>query len=105
MYAAMLKIKTELLAKYHCAKSVQVRSFFCSVFSRIWTEYGEMRSISPYLVRMRQNTDQKKLCIWTFFPQCINKSFENTLKMALLIMNVIAKKAFITSLKSQTFHI
>ena len=24
-------------------------------FSRIWTEYGEIRSISPYSVRMREN--------------------------------------------------
>ena len=24
----------------HCIKSVQIRSFFWSVFSRIWTEYG-----------------------------------------------------------------
>ena len=31
---------------------------FWSVFSRIRTEYGEMRSISPYLVRMRESTDQ-----------------------------------------------
>ena len=31
---------------------------FCSVFSRIRTEYGEIRSISPYSVRMRENTDQ-----------------------------------------------
>ena len=45
-------------------KSVQIRSFFWSVFSRIGTEYGEM-SISPYSVRMRGNIDQKKLRIWT----------------------------------------
>ena len=44
---------------YHCGKSVQIRSFFWSVWSRIWTEYGEMRSISPYSVRIRKNTDQK----------------------------------------------
>ena len=25
-----------------CTKSVQMRSFFCSVFSRIWTEYGDL---------------------------------------------------------------
>ena len=34
--------------------------FFCSVFSRIRTEYGNTRSIFPYSVRMRENTDQKK---------------------------------------------
>ena len=32
---------------------------FCFVFSRIQTEYGELRSVSPYSVRMRENTDQK----------------------------------------------
>ena len=33
---------------------------FWSVFSRICTEYGEiLRSISPYSVKMRENTDQK----------------------------------------------
>ena len=31
------------------------------------TEYEEMRSICPYSVRMRQNTDEKKLRIWTLF--------------------------------------
>ena len=29
-----------------------------SVFFRIWTEYGELRSISPYSVQIRENTDQ-----------------------------------------------
>ena len=33
--------------------------FFWSVFSQIRTEYGEIRSISPFSVRMRENTDQK----------------------------------------------
>ena len=33
--------------------------FFSSVFSRIWAEYGEIRSISPYSVQMRENMDQK----------------------------------------------
>ena len=54
----------------HCVKSVQIRSFFWSVFSRIRTEYGEILRISPYSVRVRENTDQKKLGIWTLFTQC-----------------------------------
>ena len=29
------------------------------MFSHIWTEYGEIRSIYLYSVRMRENTDQK----------------------------------------------
>ena len=53
-----------------CVKSVQIRSFFWSAFSRIWTEYGDLRSKSPYSVQIRENKDQKKLRIWTIFVQC-----------------------------------
>ena len=53
----------------HCAKSVQIQSFFWSVFSRIRTEYRDLRSKSPYSVRVRENTDQEKLRIWTLFTQ------------------------------------
>ena len=42
----------------HYVKSVQIRSFFWSVFSCIRTEYGEIRSISSHSVQMRENTDQ-----------------------------------------------
>ena len=31
---------------------------FWSIFSLIWTEQGEILRISPYSVRMRENTDQ-----------------------------------------------
>ena len=33
--------------------------FFWSVFSRIWTEYGDLGRKSPYSVQVRENTDQK----------------------------------------------
>ena len=33
--------------------------FFSSVFSRIRTQYEEIRCISPYSVRMRENPDEK----------------------------------------------
>ena len=42
-------------------KNVQIRSFFWPVFSRIPTEYGEILRISPYSVRMWENTHQIKL--------------------------------------------
>ena len=51
-------------------KSVQIRVFFWSVFYCISTEYGEIRSISRYSVRIRENTDQEKLRIWTLLTQC-----------------------------------
>ena len=50
-----------------------MRSYFWSVFSRIWTKYREILRTSPYSVRMRENTDQKKLCVWTLFTQYIFK--------------------------------
>ena len=40
-----------IFCKIHCVKSVQMRSFFWSAFSRIRTENGEIRSISSYSVR------------------------------------------------------
>ena len=54
----------------HCVKSVQIRSIFWSVFSDIWIEYWDLRSKSPHSVRMQENTDQKKLRIWTLFTHC-----------------------------------
>ena len=34
--------------------------FLRSVFSHIWTEYGDLQSKATYSVQMRENTDQKK---------------------------------------------
>ena len=43
----------------HCVKSVQIRSFFWCVFSRIRTEYEDIFSTSTYSVRIQKNMDQK----------------------------------------------
>ena len=43
--------------------------FFWSVFSCIRTKYGKIPGISPYSVRMRENTDQRKFRISTLFMQ------------------------------------
>ena len=47
--------------------SVQIRDFFWSLFSRVRTEYGDSKS--PDSVRIPENTDQKKLQLWTLFMQ------------------------------------
>ena len=40
-------------------ESVRVKSFFLvGIFSRIWTEYGELQSKSPYSLRMWGNMGQ-----------------------------------------------
>ena len=56
----------------HCVKSVQMRSYFWSVFSCIRVEYGDLRSKSPYSIRIQENADRKNLRIWTLFTQCVS---------------------------------
>ena len=53
-------------SKLTLRKKCQYSELFWSTFSRNRTEYGEIQSISPYSVRMRENTDQKILRIWNF---------------------------------------
>ena len=53
----------------YCLKSVQTRRFFWSVFFLTQAKYGDLQNKSPYLVRARDNTDQKTLRIWTLFTQ------------------------------------
>ena len=48
-----------LVTKHTLRKKCPYFEIFWSVFSRIWTEYGEIRSISQYPVRTWENTDQK----------------------------------------------
>ena len=43
----------------HCVKSVQIRSYFWSVFSCIRIKCGDFLLKSPYSVQIQENTDQK----------------------------------------------
>ena len=46
--------------RYPLRKKCLYSELFCSAFSHSWTEYGEIRrSISPYLLRMQENANQK----------------------------------------------
>ena len=63
----ILRKKRHTCCNIHYVKSVQIRSFFWFVFYQIRTEYGEILRISQYSVQMQENTDQKKLFIWTHF--------------------------------------
>ena len=62
-------LRTLKSCELHCVKSVQIRSFSWSAFSCFWTEYGYLLRKCPYSVRIRENTDQGKLRIWTLFTQ------------------------------------
>ena len=38
-------LKSSALRQLHCVNNVQIQSFFWSVFSRIWTEYGPEKTL------------------------------------------------------------
>ena len=70
VYYAKIKFYSEWHRLHgHCLKNVQIWSFLWSVFFRIRPEYGDLLRKSPYLVRIQENTDQKRLRIWTLFIQ------------------------------------
>ena len=64
-----------IMKKIHCLKSVQIRSFFWSVFSFTRTEYGDLRSKYPYSVRIQENTEQKKSPYLDIFHAVVEYKF------------------------------
>ena len=67
---------------------VQIRSFFWSVFSCIWTEYGDLLRKSLYSVQIQENADQKKLRIWTLFTQCDHGKYITTPEFNTMVASV-----------------
>lgn len=63
------KIYRKTLKICDYVKSVRIQSFFWTVFSSTRTQYGYLLSKSPYWVRTRENTNQRKLCTWALFTQ------------------------------------
>ena len=47
-----------LFSQHNFRISKKLSKMFWSIFSRIWTEYGEIRIIFLYSNRMREDTDQ-----------------------------------------------
>ena len=71
----MPKTKQSIQKRLHCMESVQIRSFFWSVFSCIRTEYRELQSKCPYQVRIQENTDQKNSVFRPFSRSVKNPFF------------------------------
>ena len=67
-------------ADFHCVKICPYSELFCSVFSRILTEYGEIHHISPDSVQMRENTDQNNSEYGQFW-RIIFLSFDNKINV------------------------
>ena len=81
-------------------KKCRYSELFWSAFSRIRTECGQMWSISPYLVQMRENADQNNskyghfsgsVKSGNFFVYCVNydalHSFIEPIKVSKLLTN------------------
>ena len=60
------------------------------------------RSTSPYSVRMRENTDQKKLRTWTLFTQCMSgyKKIEKNLRLELFFIFLANCQAWLWKLRN-----
>ena len=59
-----------------CVKSVQIQSFF-------------LVSIFLYSEWIQENTDQKKLCIWSLFTHCLKKCFFFPINISVYIIHSI----------------
>ena len=68
-YMSAWSKKMKLSFTEDCMKSVQMRTFFWSLFSTIRTEYADLRNLSPFSAQIQENTDHKKLRIRTLFTQ------------------------------------
>ena len=95
LFYKFLLIYYTFLSVTHCVKSVWIRSFFWSVFSCIWTEYGDLLSLNagkygkygpektPYLDNFRAKT-------MINHSSKVNPS-ESTLKISLIKNSKISK--------------
>ena len=79
-------------------KKCPYSELFWSVFSRIRTEYGEILRISPYSVRMRENTDQNNSECGHFSRRSIGLSSQDYWFTIIFTFYVTAEKVVIYSL-------
>ena len=86
---------------FHCVKSVQMRSFFRSVFSCIRTEYEDLLRKSPYSVRIQEIRGRKSSIVghfyrWKFakFIRKHQKSGSGTYAFLWIFQNIFFKEPF-----------
>ena len=82
------KIKMLTTKRIHCDKCPNTEFFLVRIFLfRI--EYGDLRSKSPYSVRKRENTDQRKLRIFEHFSRSDNATKNNPCFTFSSVYNII----------------
>ena len=76
--------------------------FLWSVFSQIPIEYGEIQSISPYSVRIRENTDHKN-SEYEHFSRSARLTFKNILG-CILMKSAIQEKLISKVYRTRTLQ-
>ena len=92
----------------HCVKSVKIRSYFWSIFSCIWTEYGDLQSnrkygpeITPHLetfhavdvdifidfLHLKNNSKWQDSVCWHRSTNVFEKCFNTPVKLHMFIQN------------------
>ena len=84
LWLGMYKSEVQRLNKLSLLEKCPYLEIFWSVFSRIQTGNGDIRSISPYSVRMRENVDQKN---------SEYEHFSRSLRFKMLMEKVCGNKA------------
>ena len=84
-------------------KKCQYSELFWSVFSSIWTEYGEIRSISPYSIRVSRMRTRMTSNTDTFHTVSILGKLLTTFRQLFILLDVLrgpkSTSASITYLK------
>ena len=80
---------TKLVVNFSLRDKCPYSGLFWSVFSRIRTEYGEILRISPYSVRMRENTDQNNSEYGHFLHSVFSSRFYHIGNLIFLLMQNI----------------
>ena len=62
----LLNVSFQFHSLIHVKASIKL---YVSIYQLVRTTHLSLSG--PYSVRMRENTDQKQLCIWTLFTHCI----------------------------------
>ena len=84
----MLQI-SPTISETQCAKSVQIRSFFCSIFSRIQLKYGKIQT--------------RKNFVFAHFSRIVNDNFEREPEEHLKLSQTHVTEVFVKIIHIENF--
>ena len=97
------KLTDTPLWKHHCAKIVQIRRFFWSVFSCIRTEYGDLRSKSPCFQSEYREIHTRKNSPYLNTFHVVHKLSTLSIEIAVLFVKTVKLQTFVSKILSKIF--